>query len=649
MRIDHQFDTAFANEIALLESYNKHFYRPNSYLHKWWARRCGTTFRAILKHLVTDEARQDFYAPGGLEGKIILDPMLGGGTTIHEAIRLGANVIGVDIDPIPILQARATLADVALADLQAAFNQFFHRLHADLGHLYQTSCPWCGVVCPWQFMLHGRRQRCACREVVVVDSLLLRHNNNDSTFRLDPAARAVMHNDYPLVVLEASLPPLVEKGDKLCTNCGQPYQDLFDLPYHQRYTPLAAAGECPQHGLFFTAVGPHERHAFAAAEVQRNDLSFTPADFAITPGPKSQSLLDRQIASYLDLFSGRQLLFLQQAVALLQEVEPLVRLNLALLVSTSLEFNSLLCGYKGARKRRPGAIRHTFAHHAYSFPYTAAENNPLYPKRASGNLHNLFYNRIKQARRWAAAPEERRIVNGQAHKVVIQGERDGGREVTDPASLTSGERRFLLMQGSSAALKLASGSVDFVITDPPYFDSVQYSDLAAFFRVWLRQLVPEAGDWQYALEEAAVDQQTNGNGQYDRVLGNIFAECARVLKPDGRFIFTFHHWNPKGWAAVTKGLQRAGFVLVNRYVVHAENQVSVHIAGQKALLHDVILVLARAASGLQPAWPRPETIDLHDSEAFGQGCGAALGWLLEEGMTDAAVDAYWAALLVEKG
>ncbi|VAW30057.1 hypothetical protein MNBD_CHLOROFLEXI01-3481, partial [hydrothermal vent metagenome] len=121
MRIDTQFDVDFADEIAKFESYNKHIYRPNSYLHKWWARRCGSTFRTILKHLVTDEAKQDYYAAGGLRGKIILDPMVGGGTTLHEAIRLGANVIGADIDPIPILQAKASLSEIALTDLQTAF------------------------------------------------------------------------------------------------------------------------------------------------------------------------------------------------------------------------------------------------------------------------------------------------------------------------------------------------------------------------------------------------------------------------------------------------------------------------------------------------------------------------------------------------
>ena len=119
--IDAEFDVAFANVLAERESFNKHLYRPNSYLHKWWARRCGTTFRAILKHLVRDRTHQDFYAPGGLEGQIILDPMMGGGTTLHEAIRLGANVIGADIDPIPILQARATLTTLSLTDLEHEF------------------------------------------------------------------------------------------------------------------------------------------------------------------------------------------------------------------------------------------------------------------------------------------------------------------------------------------------------------------------------------------------------------------------------------------------------------------------------------------------------------------------------------------------
>jgi adenine-specific DNA methylase len=90
--IDHAFPERFADELSRWEAFNKHLYRPNTYLHKWWARRCGSTFRAILKQLSPDPARRDYYAPGGLAGKVVLDPMMGGGTTLHEAIRLGASV-----------------------------------------------------------------------------------------------------------------------------------------------------------------------------------------------------------------------------------------------------------------------------------------------------------------------------------------------------------------------------------------------------------------------------------------------------------------------------------------------------------------------------------------------------------------------------
>lgn len=128
LAIDHSFPEKFVDELSRREVFNKHLFRPNTYLHKWWARRCGSTFRAILKQFVPSSERRDYYTPGGLEGKIVLDPMMGGGTTLHEAIRLGASVIGADIDPIPVVQARTTLTQAALADLRTAFNQFFFDL-----------------------------------------------------------------------------------------------------------------------------------------------------------------------------------------------------------------------------------------------------------------------------------------------------------------------------------------------------------------------------------------------------------------------------------------------------------------------------------------------------------------------------------------
>jgi adenine-specific DNA methylase len=317
-----------------------------------------------------------------------------------------------------------------------------------------------------------------------------------------------------------------------------------------------------------------------------------------------------------------------------------------MLVSTSLEFNSMLCGYKGGEVNRPGAIRHVFSHHAYSIPYTALENNPVGFKKTSGTLQGLFHTRIKKARQWALKPVEREIEDDTVAGVFIHGERDAGTEVFTHEELESDKRRFLLIEGSSIHLDLKSSSVDFIVTDPPYFDNVQYSDLAAFFRVWLKKMVPGEHRWEYDLCGSAVDPQANGNGQYTGVLSGIFSECYRVLKKDGgRLIFTFHHWNPKAWAALTIALQQAEFQLVNRYVVQAENPTSVHINGLKSLEHDAILVLAPVGAGAFTQWQPVNTVNKNGSFKFCEDCASALGWILQQNTGLKGIEGFWSGLI----
>lgn len=518
-RLDHSFPEDFANQLAAAEAYNKHLYRPNTYLHKWWARRCGTTFRLILKQLVADEAHQDFYTPGGLEGRIVLDPMMGGGTTLHEAIRLGANVIGVDIDPIPVLQARATLAHIPLSRLKSAFEQFFSTLRRRVAPWFATRCPDCNSPAEIKYTLYGLNRRCSCDEVLFVDSYVLREEQR-RTVRICPKCHRVYTGEHACY---AHSTPLIEKGTGRCPMCGENYTDLTDVRFVDRYIPLVIVGECARHGQFFKSLDDADHELWQKAREQFGTLDLNSREgFAVEPGPKSKDLLRSGISNYLDLFSARQLYYLETAIRLIQAMEDRTeRLILSLLVSTSLEFNSMLCGYKGSDKRRPGAIRHTFSHHAYSFPYTAAENNPVFPRDSSGTLRKLFTDRVIRAKKWSLSPVERKPSGGQLSKVVIKGERDAGIEIRTPHELREGDHKFLLYQADSRCLSLETDSVDYVVTDPPYYDSVQYSDLAAFFRVWLRVLLLGDVDWDYETSSSAVAEQSQPSpSKYGDILGD---------------------------------------------------------------------------------------------------------------------------------
>ena len=635
--IDDQFDVEFVNALARREMHNKHLYRPNSYLHKWWARRCGTTFRAILKHLVTDDTRRDFYTPKGLEGKLILDPMMGGGTTLHEAIRLGANVIGADIDPIPILQARATLSESDLPALRDDFAHFHAALDVQLGSCYRTNCPVCAEAIPFRFVLYGQRRTCACGEpVILVDSLTLRAFKDGSRIHIDPVSWAVLHEDTQLHAGVPFRPKLVERRTKRCPTCRSKFAEQRHLPWVNRLQPFAIFAKCPTHGEQFKPFDSADCERLTAINRQREAL-FNSAEFTIEPAPKSQSLLSRGISNYLDLFSTRQLCLLHTASGLLDQYDSMTQLNFALLLSTALEFNSLLCGYKGWHQRRPGTIKQTFVRHAYSLPYTVLENNPLFGHKRSGTLHKLFHSRIVRGRQWAQQPQER---NGVGWKTLD--ERDSGQEVATFGALNGHGQQFLLQQGSSAELDLPNDSIDFIVTDPPYYDSVQYGDLARFFTVWLRRLLPNTAEWAYDLTSSAINQHDNGN-QYEITLGQIFQQCRRVLKPDGRLIFTFHHWKPQAWAALTVALKSAEFRLINHYVVSAESPTSIHTQNQHALLHDVVLVLGIEGSGT--AAQAPPTFDLNDSYAFCDCCGLLMRLLLNSSADTSHIRSLWQTAL----
>lgn len=154
--IEEYFPIVDINRLAVPE---RNAFKPIYTMHKWFARRSSSVFRAILlgalKPAGTDimkEFYKDHTNDPDTKGKIILDPFMGGGTTVVEALRLGCKVIGVDLNPVAWFIVKTEVEPVDLQELRSAFDRLANRivewsgkpLKETLLSLYKTQCPECG-------------------------------------------------------------------------------------------------------------------------------------------------------------------------------------------------------------------------------------------------------------------------------------------------------------------------------------------------------------------------------------------------------------------------------------------------------------------------------------------------------------------------
>src|SRR5262249_51974919 len=158
---------------------------------------------------------------------------------------------------------------------------------------------------------------------IFVDSTVLRHELDGSATRLCPTCRRLVTGGVCCAGAEpVNAPAVVEKGTTCCEQCGSLYRDDLEVPYYARYEPLVIAARCPEHGLFFAPHAPDDLGSIRCADAERAGLGFRAEDLRVEPGPKSADLIRRNIRSYLDLFSSRQLLYLRHAIDLLGSFEP---------------------------------------------------------------------------------------------------------------------------------------------------------------------------------------------------------------------------------------------------------------------------------------------------------------------------------------
>ncbi|MHA2300011.1 MAG: DNA methyltransferase [Candidatus Thorarchaeota archaeon] len=316
-------------------------------------------------------------------------------------------------------------------------------------------------------------------------------------------------------------------------------------------------------------------------------------DSVIPVGVETRRALNHGYRRFRDLFNERQLLNLGKIYRWILEIEDWdLKEFLVLAFSNSLKYNNMFAKYNATR----GFITDIFRTHSFSPSMAPVEANCYDTPRGRGAF-TAFVNLVIEGKEYCRNPFERVIRNDSM--VKVQSGLPIVSEVADSYNDLDEKRRVFLQCGSSESIEAPSGIADAVVTDPPYYGNVMYSELSNFFYVWLRialqekyaQFNDEFVPWKKEVIENRV--QEKGEKEFLAGLTKVFSETNRILKSDGVLVFTFHHKKEAAWAAVLQAILDSGFYVTTIYPVRSEMRASTHLHDMSNIIYDMVIVCRR--------------------------------------------------------
>ena len=609
--IENGFPIGPISLLAERESWRKEVYRPIYYIHKWWARRLGSVFRAIIlaSHLDADKNIEEFlYQRGNLKDITIFDPFMGSGTTIGEAVKLGCRAIGRDINPVSVAIVATMLEKYSrvavkrdyqrLQNVIAPKIQSFYKAKLSTGELVDVLYYfWVKIIpCP----LCGEAVELFKNRIFSKHAYPKKYPEAKSTCPNCNAINEVIYNSKEAKCSECSLSYNPQfgnvKGPKArCPHCQAEFK-IIDVmrgsglpPSHKLYAKMVLTnlGE-----KVYLPADEFDNHLYLKAAAQLEKLQEYIPQGEIQPGYNTNQVLNYNYSHWHQMFNARQLTCIALLASEISNItEPTIKNLFALLFSGVLEFNNMFCSFKG---EGTGAVRHMFSHHILKPELTPIEANLWGTPKSSGAFSTLFKSRILKTLDYKEAPFELKLVeeNGKLRsKKIFRINHKLNHAISRSYADFARSDSVYLSCGDSASTDIPDKSVNYVITDPPFFDNVHYSQLADFFYVWLRQILGENDYYQRSTTRAVQEVQDTDPQAFTNKLTTVFGECCRVLKDDGLMVFTYHHSRAEGWASVYEAVRAAGFQVTHTHPIKAEMAVSVPIRqANEPVNFDLIIV-----------------------------------------------------------
>lgn len=174
-----------------------------------------------------------------------------------------------------------------------------------------------------------------------------------------------------------------------------------------------------------------------------------------------------------------------------------------------------------------------------------------------------------------------------------------------------------------SAMSERENGYDAVVTDPPYYDAIPYSDAMDYFHVWLRRsthglsdevddafsepLGPkwdhESGDGELIDDPSRFDgDEERSKEMYEAGLKKSFESCHDALNEGGRLCIVFANKDPEAWETLVSAVIKAGFVVDGSWPIETERAGRTRSHGSAALSSSIWLICKKRSEAARPGW-----------------------------------------------
>ncbi|MBI2567003.1 MAG: DUF1156 domain-containing protein [Candidatus Schekmanbacteria bacterium] len=160
-----------------------------------------------------------------------------------------------------------------------------------------------------------------------------------------------------------------------------------------------------------------------------------------------------------------------------------------------------------------------------------------------------------------------------------------------------------VQSASADRLPFPDGMFDAVLTDPPYYDAVPYSDLSDFFYVWQRRILHDVHPALFRTDltpkrAEIVQNPVRGKDaeSFERGMRDAFSEIRRVLRDDGLAVVVFAHKTTHAWETMLAGLLASGLVVTASWPIETEQRGRLRAQASASLASSVFIVCRKRSA-----------------------------------------------------